>query len=479
MFTSMRQGRRERSGERGRGRRRVLAPRLEWLEERVALAVDFAMVSATTTDSRSVEVSYRVDGDGGSPFAVGIYRSADANFDASDVPLATQTISTASGTAAGTHDLTVAIPGGLGIDPSHPYVLAVANPGNTVTETNSNNDLASFRIYVIGAISHGTDPAPLWEPAMAQSLKAEGYDRVVPFFWITQSILPLPGQAVAAGRRMASQIIAAAHTLPAGSIIDLHLIGHSRGGVVISQAMQTIQTIAQAGSDAQLKGVLAGWTRMTFLDPHPAHNTHTTTTSTAQFFSASPGPLGQLGKQLTFLFQAAMRDPEAFAPSSVDQAEVFFQHAPYYAATDPLDHLFNIWGETPVAGATRYIDLTGIANGHYVLPYWYEANVVPTLRTGAAYNPPSPNALPAAPTAKPLAVEARILYSLVGSRANVDLGLLSRASSAESAFRGGNTRQGVINYVSLLRYAIQQQSVINPDMLRILRVLTLGVARLR
>ncbi len=89
---------------------------------------------------------------------------------------------------------------------------------------------------------------------MATSLQTGGYDRVVPFFWVAESLLPAPGQAVAAGRRMAEQIIAAAHTIPAGSPIDLHLIGHSRGSVVISEALQTIEAIAQSGTDPQLAG---------------------------------------------------------------------------------------------------------------------------------------------------------------------------------------------------------------------------------
>src|SRR4051794_31027103 len=64
----------------GRARR----PQLECLEGRIALATNIAVLSATTVDSRSVDVSYRVDGDGGTPLELAIYRSADARFDASD-----------------------------------------------------------------------------------------------------------------------------------------------------------------------------------------------------------------------------------------------------------------------------------------------------------------------------------------------------------------------------------------------------------
>jgi hypothetical protein len=467
-------GRRE-----SRHRTRVSKPLLERLEERVAMATDLVMVSATTRDSRSVDVSYRVDGDGGAPVDVAIYRSADANFDASDIRLAAQTITDPTGTATGARTMTVAVSAGLTIDPSHPYVLAVADAGGQVAETNEANNVASFRKYVIGGISHGTDPAPLWEGTLTASLRAGGYDRVVPFFWIAQSFAPVPGLAVAAGQRMAAQIIAAAHTLPAGSVIDLHLIGHSRGSVVISQAMKTIQRVAQSGADAQLRGVLAGWTTMTYLDPHPAHNVHTTAPRNARFYSASPGPFGQLGAQLLTRFQNAMRDPEAFVPNTVDRAEVFFQHAPYYAASDPLDRLINIWGETPIRGATHYFDLTGISNGHYVLPYWYQKNVVPTILTGGTFTPPSATPLPSRPSAGAQAFEARVLFPTVVDRTSVLSGLLGRASLAASAFRSGNTAQGLRRYNDLLRYAIQQRSHIQPPMLAALRLLQPGVARLR
>ena|GEM_PF-5221994 len=462
-----------------RSQMRTHRPMIERMEERIALASDFAMLSATTHDSRSVEISYRIDGDGGLPMNVAIYRSADASFDPTDVQVATTTVVDPTGISTGTHSLTVAVSGGLTIDPTHPFVLAVADPSNTVAETDESNDVALFRKFIIGGLSHGTDAAPAWEPVMASSLQAGGYDRVVPFFWVSESLLPVPGQAVAAGQRMAAQIIAAAHTLPSGAIIDLHLLGHSRGSVVISEALQTIEALAASGTDPQLQGILAGWTRMTYLDPHPAHNVHTTTTSSARFFSASPGPFGRLGTQILLRFQDAMNDPEPRVPGSADEAEVFFQHAPYYAASDPVDRILNIWGETPVQGATRYIDLTGIANGHYVIPYWYQANVVPTLRTGAVFTPPSPTALPSAPTRNPIAFERSVLFPALVTRPGVASGLLARASSTASALERGNTRQGIRRYLDLVRFAQQRRNRIDPAMLNLLGAIRPVIVRPR
>lgn len=453
------------SGARKRSRTAKWKPETERLEQRLALAADLAVLSSTTLDSRSVEVSYRVDGDGGLPFDLAIYRSADANFDPSDVKLASQTITDAGGTPPVTQTVNVVVPGGLGIDPAHPFIMAVADPGGQVSETDEANNVASFRKYVIGAISHGTDAAPAWEPVMAASLTALGYDRVVPFVWAAESVVPVPGQAVAAGQRMAAQIIAAAQTLPEGSVIDLHLIGHSRGSVVISQATQTIQILAESGADPQLKGVLAGWTKLTYLDPHPAHNVHTTSAGTTRFFSASPGPIGRLATQLTLRFQAAMQDPEPVVPSSADQAEVFFQHAPYYAAPDPIDRLFNIWGEVPLTGATRYIDLTGIANGHYVMPYWYQTHVVPTLRTGGDFTVPEPTATPARPRRNPRMYERGILFPSLVDRPGVASGLLTRASSTAAALERGNIVLANRRYANLVRFALQRRDRISPELL--------------
>lgn len=267
---------------------------------------------------------------------------------------------------------------------------------------------------------------------------------------------------------MAAQIIAAARTLPSGAIIDLHLLGHSRGSVVISEALQTIETLAASGTDPQLEGVLAGWTRMTYLDAHPAHNVHTTTTSSARFFSPSPGPFGRFATQVYLRFQDAMRDPEPRVPGSADEAEVFFQRAPYYAAPDPIDRLFNIWGETPIQGATRYIDLTGIANGHYLVPFWYQANVVPTLLTGGTFTPPSPTPLPPAPTVRPAAFERGLLFPEFVTRPGVASGLLARASSTAAAMERGNTFQGIRRYLNLVRFAQQRSARIDPEVLNLL-----------
>ena len=114
-----------------------------------------------------------------------------------------------------------------------------------VAEASTSNNTASFRTYVIGVITHGgVQPkswkigGPPWERQMAKSLKAQGYDAVIPFNWVAES--NTAGAAAKQAPRLARMILAKASEFPAGAVIDLHLIGHSEGTVVNSQVIQLL-----------------------------------------------------------------------------------------------------------------------------------------------------------------------------------------------------------------------------------------------
>ena len=47
------------------------------------------------------------------------------------------------------------VPGSLLIDPAQPFVVAVANPSHTVTESSYADNSASYRITTIGAVTQG------------------------------------------------------------------------------------------------------------------------------------------------------------------------------------------------------------------------------------------------------------------------------------------------------------------------------------
>src|SRR5690606_27483948 len=102
----------------------------EALETRLALsattaaAAPVAMLSATTSDSRSVTIEYQVGASSG-PVRFGVYRSADGRFDPSDVLLGVWDEEAAT---PGAHRLTIPVEGGLPIDLARPHVLVVANP---------------------------------------------------------------------------------------------------------------------------------------------------------------------------------------------------------------------------------------------------------------------------------------------------------------------------------------------------------------
>ena len=69
-----------------------------------------------------------------------------------------------------------------------------------------------------------------------------GYNAVIPFNWLMNSSLKGPGVTQLEGGVLEKDIISAADSLvqtkgTPGHVVDLHLIGHSRGSVVISQAL--------------------------------------------------------------------------------------------------------------------------------------------------------------------------------------------------------------------------------------------------
>jgi hypothetical protein len=198
-------------------------------------------------------------------------------------------------------------------------------------------------------------------------------------------------------------------------VVALHLIGHSRGSVVISQAALDVQLLElMTPALAPLK---AGPLKMTFLDPHPANNAYTGT-----LYSAAPNLLGQIGTGSYTWFQSQMQDPNVVVPTSADWAEVYYQHTSYQKATNPIESLFLIWGEDPSditvlspSTIVSSVNLTDVVPGHYLVHDWYQRNVIPTLgtmglpgSTGMTSLASSPGLDPA-PTAQPEAASAYLM----------------------------------------------------------------------
>jgi hypothetical protein len=206
---------------------------------------------------------------------------------------------------------------------------------------------------------------------MARALRAEGYDEVIPFNWVSRS--NTPGSAVAEGRRLARVILDAAGRFPPEAPVDLHLIGHSEGAVIISQALRRL-------GPAPTLGAGLGFVKLTLLDPHPASNA-----GPGQQYSTSPGLLGLLAKAVIDDYQSRSHDPPVVVPPWVGDAEVFYQHTPASHDHGVNGHVYNLWGVVPVRGPAHYFDLTADSvthSGKTGIVAWYQRNVVPTLGDG-------------------------------------------------------------------------------------------------
>lgn len=368
---------------------------------------EIEMLSATTDDSQSIRYDYEIKWSPIDHFQVNFYRSADDQFDpGDDVFLGADTI---DGALPGPHTRTAPI--ATPIDPDHPYVLAVADRHQQVSELDEDNNVASFRKRVLGVVTHGFNLLgwtrfgfSAWITDMAASLKNEaGYDRTVAFDWDATSFLPVPGMTERAGVNMAGRVAREIRQLTAlypDDIIDVHFIGHSRGAVVISQALMRLE----ANPD-----VNQGFTKMTMLDPHPAKNYPDEHYSVVNIPLPIPeelrrivapplrrlfgviGAIDELGawaERALILFQAATNDPDVVVPPNVDLAEVYYQRTPWFLASPGLETILNLWGDVPIRNESpnepQFHDLTAAGMSHTSVHAWYQQNVVGTLGGGTS-----------------------------------------------------------------------------------------------
>lgn len=387
-------------------------PAVEVLEDRSAPAVDLQLVSATTTDSHSVTFDYAVQGDV-QPFEVRVSRSADSVLgNADDVSLATFTLRPAT---AGAHTETVAVD--LPIDAAHPFVFVAADPDGKLVESSETNNVRSFRKFTIGAVTHGFEleaGVPPWATAMADALRQApgkpGYDIAFAFDWSVISKVRHAGMSLVAARRLEQEVLVAARRLPyaAGDVIDLQLIGHSRGAGV---STRTIELLARDPAYNLFPMLSGGWINLTWLDAHPSRNDAPMAEGLADLargddhlieaaqFSHNPASaLSRATLGVVLEVQDAMADPLPIVPGIADGFEVIWQHnaSPAISPVAPtsleqFDGLANSWGYSPERIAQlglnpssvpqRSTNLTGVveADGglisHYEVPDWYTARL--------------------------------------------------------------------------------------------------------
>ena len=346
------------------------------------------MLSATTTDSKSVTIEYQVNQapDAANPIQFGVYRSSNGQFDSSDSLVDTITLAvpgSASGqsaitldqsgqpaTAVGPHQLTLPLAQGLPPYPEKPYVLVVADP-NSPSATADPAQTASFRVYTIGIVTHGgnQDPSwihgPPWELETAYMMRREGFDSVIGYNWVLQS--STPGAAIKQSPRLARMILDIASNFPASDPVDLEFIGHSEGTVVNTYAIVKLE----GKMTPQLK---SGYIEDILLDPHAANNN-----VPGQQMSFG-GALGGLARAIVTNYQAESKDPPVFIPSVVDEALVFFEHSQATAGG-----IYNLWGQVPVKSdgpVVHYYNLTDMGvthSGKTGVNYWFRDFIAPTL----------------------------------------------------------------------------------------------------
>jgi hypothetical protein len=124
-----------------------------------------------------------------------------------------------------------------------------------------------------------------------------------------------------------------AFKLGPNDVVDVHFIGHSRGSVVISQALLDLQK--RPLLPLPLK---AGYMIMTMLDPHPANNLWGLYDTAA---------VGKVVGTRVWRFQRAAKDPNVIVPSNVQQADDYFQRTKASPSLGGNESAINLWGEPP------------------------------------------------------------------------------------------------------------------------------------
>lgn len=315
---------------------------------------DIDMRSAQLLDAMHVQFSYSTKGNPGS-FQVGVYRSADQAWDPSDLLVSSLDMVVPSG-VAGIQTAVIGLSGKLPIDAARKYVLVVATPADNISEADATNNTAFFRKLVLGAVAHGFDPLglirrlfhviPPWVNQVADALEKQGYSRTIRFDWTASSLLPIPNQTYLAGQRLAQDVTRVSDEMAdqPHDVIDVHFIGHSRGAVVISQALLALD---QGPSHVQL-----GYFKMTMLDPHPARNKKRSSAlgflNLGKIGSFSFNPIWRSFAKFVVTFQSGAKDPAILIPSNVDEAEMFYQrNIWHHTSVRSIDFQLNLWGQLP------------------------------------------------------------------------------------------------------------------------------------
>ncbi len=394
-----------------RSRESHYGPRFESLENRTLLtaSTNVVMESLVRLQSTTIQYSYEVQNAAlPGPFTVNFYRSSDATFDPGDVLIGTDTATEGS---VGDHTSeVVTLTAGYAPDLTRKFMLAVA------TGVPSTDTTADLRIYILGAVTHGDAPTgkfPAWVPYVAKQLDCLKYDATIAFDWSKLAAIPKPGFALLAVDLMAKRVLDTMKQVAPQGSWDLQLIGHSRGGTIISLTMDKL-----VKSNSPL---LSGYKRLTYLDSHPAN------AGTDSLFNYLPQPTlgkalaGRVAYGFARLLQHSINDPSSFVPQGVDYAEAYFQKSlAWKVQYQPQEVILNLWGESniPTNGpAVHSVDVTADGMSHTGVWRLYANSITQTLptslRTETTFVPAQPynfKPLPVVPPCPPAALAVMALW---------------------------------------------------------------------
>ncbi len=370
-------------------------------------SADVVIDAVQTTAATNVTVTYDIYTDTlTQPFEIGIYR-ANANQFGSASQAEEVASYQVTNLAPGHYTQIVsfnqqsnqsALAAPLVPDGSLPYVLAVAGANGTLPQSVSvDNSQGHFAIYTVGAVVPGflSDVStPSWLDPMAESLSSAYGSHGLAFALPWNATETVPGQVTAAAQMLYQDILGAAsflisaNALQPNDIIDVQLIGHSRGGDVVDQAMQYLTTASGLG---QLSPQLAhGYYQMTLLDPHPAN---ASTISDASFNPLVPSP-----PQTDFAIDSSTYDdPPIVIPARVNQLLDVYQKNTYSSVSSIVEppasweSAFNLKGLSlqemtiPGQGSSTLVtafNVTSQGLGHSEVPEWAAQYFIPGLLQG-------------------------------------------------------------------------------------------------
>jgi hypothetical protein len=187
-----------------------------------------------------------------------------------------------------------------------------------------------------------------------------------------------------AGQTLFDEVESLATGLAVGpnDVIDVHLIGHSRGAVVVSEVAQDL-----ASNQGIVPQMDHGYLKVTLLDPHPANLKYGVNADTSSPVIALP---------IYDNFEFDVHDPDVIIPPRVNEVDVLYEDTPANETPGVIEPLIiNLHGLSPADITVQDLsqtlvladNLTGPGIGHSEVHDWYETNLVDNHDLGSSTVP--------------------------------------------------------------------------------------------